>query len=421
MPDLPQWIRNELVSRGVAESIAPALGQTLVFVLVALIAVLANFVAKRIILRALKAFIARTPTRYDDYFLTHNVFDRLSHLAPAMVLHASSAVMFPDSEELRTATEHLAIAYMFLITAIVISSVINALGEIYETFEVARTRPIKSYLQVVKIIVFSIAGVLVVSALTNRSPWGLLSGIGALTAIIILVFRDSILGLVASIQVTANDMVRPGDWIEMPKFGADGDVIEVSLNTVKIRNFDKTISTVPTYALVSETFKNYRGMSETGGRRIKRALYLDQNSVHFASPELLDRLEKIAAIADYVRERRAEVQAYNAEQGFGDDVPVNGRRMTNLGTFRAYVLAYLKRHPKIRQDLTLLVRQLAPGPEGIPLEIYCFTNDPTWALYEGIQADIFDHLLAVASEFELRVFQKPSGRDLEQAFARRAS
>ncbi|MDD9937646.1 MAG: mechanosensitive ion channel [Myxococcales bacterium] len=417
MTELARWIHDQLINLGVGETAAAILDQLVIIALVALVSVLANFVAKRIILRAVRAFIARTPTQWDDYFLHNHVFDRLSHLAPAMVIYGSASTMFPTNETLQGGVQHAAIAYMFVMMAIVADGFLNALGEIYGTFEVSRTRPIKSYLQVIKIIVYLVAGILVISALTDRSPWGLLSGVGALTAVIMLVFKDSILGLVASIQVTAHDMVLPGDWIEMPKYGVDGDVIEVTLNTVKIRNFDKTISTIPTYALVSETFKNWRGMSESGGRRIKRAVFIDQNSVRFATPEMLGRYAQIDAIKDYIADKRAELDKHNAEHGGDPSVPINGRRLTNIGTFRAYVLAYLRTHPKIHQEMTLLVRQLAPGPEGIGIELYCFSNDTAWGNYEDIQSDIFDHLLAAAPEFDLRVFQNPAGADVREALA----
>jgi miniconductance mechanosensitive channel len=232
-----------------------------------------------------------------------------------------------------------------------------------------------------------------------------------MTAVIILVFKDTILGFLASIQLTSNDMVRIGDWVEMPKYGADGDVIDVSLHTVKIRNWDKTITTIPTYALISDSFKNWRGMQESGGRRIKRSMNLDMSSVKFCTPEMLDRYEKYGLIADYVKSRREEIEQWNQEHNVDGSELINGRNMTNIGTFRAYCIAYLKSHPKIRQDMTFLVRHLAPQENGLPIEIYVFSGDQVWANYESIMADIFDHLLAVVPWFELRVFQRPTGYD----------
>ncbi|MFH1569821.1 MAG: mechanosensitive ion channel domain-containing protein, partial [Gemmatimonadota bacterium] len=256
------------------------------------------------------------------------------------------------------------------------------------------------------------------AVLLGRSPWGLLSGVGAVMAVILLVFRDTLLSLVASVQIATNKLVKVGDWIEVPAFGADGDVIDIALHTVKVRNWDKTITTIPTYRLLDSSFKNWQGMFETGGRRIKRALYLDMNTVRFCDDAMLDRYERIELVREYVRERRREVEEHNRARQVDTAEPVNGRRLTNLGTFRAYVVAYLKAHPKVHPDLTFLVRQLAPGEHGLPLEIYVFTSDTAWASYEGIQADIFDHLLASVPEFGLRVYQQPSGRDVAEALAR---
>jgi miniconductance mechanosensitive channel len=254
-----------------------------------------------------------------------------------------------------------------------------------------------------------------ISIIIDKSVLVLLTGLGALTAIILLIFKDSILGLVAGIQLVANDMVRPGDWIEMPKYGADGDVIQITLNTVKIRNWDKTITTIPTYSLISDSFKNWRGMSESGGRRIKRALPIDMTSVKFCTPEMIDRFSRIAMLRDHIERKTKELREYNERNEIDQSVPVNGRRMTNLGTFRAYLVAYLRAHPKIHQDMTFLVRQLPPSDKGLPLEIYVFSNDQVWANYEAIQADIFDHLLASLPEFELRPFQSPTGDDVRNS------
>lgn len=408
-------IEQYLLDHELAPYLATLLAHALVIGIVLLVAAAVNFVAKRILLRAIRGFIARTQTAWDDYFLEHRVFDRLSHLAPAMVIYASAGLAFPDSDQLQSLVRHLAVVYMAVFAAVVVDGVLNGLEAIYSTLEVARTRPIRTYVQMVKILVFLAVGIFVVASLTGRSPWGLLSGLGAMTAILMLVFKDTILGLVASIQLTAHDMVRPGDWIEMSKFGADGNVTEVTLNTVKVRNWDKTITTVPTYALVSESFKNWRGMSESGGRRIKRALWLDQTSVEFCDETTLDRLEKLDLIRDYVRDKRRELKACNVDIDM--TVPGNGRRMTNFGTFRMYVLRYLQAHPKVHKELTLLVRHVDPGPTGIGLEVYCFSNDQVWANYEAIQADIFDHLLAVMPIFGLRVFQSPTGSDVKQALA----
>ncbi len=256
--------------------------------------------------------------------------------------------------------------------------------------------------------------VLIVTTILDKSPLGILSGIGALSAVLLLVFRDTILGLVAGVQLSSNAMIHIGDWIEMPKYGADGDVIDVTLQTVKVQNWDKTITTIPIYSLVSDSFKNWRGMSESGGRRIKRAISIDMRTVKFCTLEMIDRFKRYALIGDYVTRRQAEITAHNAERGLDETDLLSSRRMTNLGTFRAYIAAYLRSHPMINKEMTFLIRHLPPGPTGLPIEIYVFSADKVWANYEGIQADIFDHLLAVIPEFELEVFQQPSGSDIER-------
>ena len=242
----------------------------------------------------------------------------------------------------------------------------------------------------------------------------LLVGMGASAAILMLVFKDTILGLVASGQVSANNMVKPADWIEMPSRKADGTVLEITLNTVKVQNWDRTISTIPTYALVSESFTNWKGMEESDGRRIKRSIYIDMRSVKFCPPELIEKLKRIHFVKDYIEQRSKEIEEYNAKMGFDTTIPVNGRRMTNLGIFRRYLEFYLRNNPKINQGATLMVRQLQPTELGIPIEIYCFSTEKAWVIYEGVQADIFDHVLSVVPEFELRIFQNPSGDDFQR-------
>jgi miniconductance mechanosensitive channel len=279
---------------------------------------------------------------------------------------------------------------------------------------VSKSKPIKGYLQVFKIVLFIIGGIFVVSMLIGRSPVYLLGGLGAFSAVLLLIFRDPILGLVGGIQMSVNDMVRPGDWIVMEKSGADGMVTDISLTTVKVQNWDKTITTIPTYSLVSESFVNWRGMEESGGRRIKRSINIDMNSVKFASPEQLEKLKKIHLVTQYLNDKEKELALYNETNKIDDEVLVNGRRQTNLGVFRAYISAYLKSNPNISQEMTFLVRQLQPGASGIPIEIYVFSKVQAWALYEGIQSDIFDHLLATVPEFGLQVFQNPSGADFRK-------
>jgi miniconductance mechanosensitive channel len=306
------------------------------------------------------------------------------------------------------------LAYVAFTLTLAITSALTAGNSVYEKTEAARDRPLKGIIQVAQIVVWVIGIVLIISALAEESPMTLLAGIGAMTAVLLLVFKDTILGLVASIQLSANDMVRVGDWIEMPAYGADGDVIEVALHTVKVQNWDKTITSIPTHKLIEHSFKNWRGMQESGGRRIKRAFFVDMTSIRFLTPEEIDRLENFSVLQDYIREKRRELEEYNRRYAGEPGVIVNARRLTNVGTLRAYLVGYLGRHPKIHQQMTTIVRQLAPTSEGLPIELYVFTNTTAWVDYEGIQSDIFDHIFSIIPEFGLRVFQGPSGADLRE-------
>jgi len=378
--------------------------------IVLLLAWLLYMVAKKIILRILSSIIRKSQIKWDDVLLKHRVFERLSHLVPALVIYAFAAA-FPQAELF---IQKLCMSYMIIIGLMVVNSLLNTVLDVYRTFEISKQRPIKGYVQVIQIFLYVVAGIFVIATLMGKSPWYFISGLGALTAVLILVFKDSILGLVSSIQLSTNNMVQIGDWIDMPKYGADGDVIDVSLNTVKVQNFDKTITTIPTYALMSDSFKNWRGMSESGGRRIKRAISIDMNSVGFCTNEMLDRFEKFQLITDHIKQKRKEIAEFNKAHDIDTSLLINGRNMTNLGTFRAYIIAYLRNHPKIHNDMTFLVRYLSPAKDGMPVEIYVFSNDQAWANYEAIQADIFDHILAVLPQFDLRVFQNPTGSDFKK-------
>lgn len=386
--------------------------------LVLLVAFVANWVAKRIIVRGLRALAKRTTSDWDDALVRHRVFTRLSQLAPALVLFAAAPVLFPgESEQLfATALSRLANLWMVLAGAVAVSSFFDAVALILSEQPATRDKPIRSYVQVAKIVLWLAVAILAVATLMNKNPWTLLGGLGAMTAVLLLVFKDSILGFVASVRIAANDMLRIGDWVEMPKYGADGDVVDIGLHTVKIQNWDKTISMVPTHTFMTDTFKNWRGMTESGGRRIKRSLLIDMTSVRFLEEDDVERLKKISAIAPYLEQRANEVKLFNEAMEVDPSSVANGRRLTNLGTFRAYIEAYLNQLEPIRKDMTFLVRQLAPTTQGVPMEIYCFSGEQRWTFYEGILGDIFDHLLAVVSEFELRVYQQPSSEDM-RAFA----
>lgn len=379
-----------------------------------LLSILANFIAKKIIVVGLTAITKRTKNTWDDFLIHRKVFHKLSHLAPALVIQFTIGIALYDySPSLTALIEKFTYIYIIAVWMLVINSLLEALHDIYSTLEISRTRPIKGYVQLVKIIVYVLGGIIIIAILINKSPEKILVGMGASAAILMLVFKDTILGLVASIQVSANNMVKPGDWIAMPSRGADGSVLEITLNTVKVQNWDRTISTFPTYALVSESITNWKGMEESDGRRIKRSVYIDMRSVKFCPPELLEKLKRIHLIKDYINQRSNEIEEFNKEMEFDTSMPVNGRRMTNLGIFRIYLESYLKNHPSINAKATCMVRQLQPTEQGIPVELYCFSAEKSWVVYEGVQADIFDHVLSIVPQFELRVFQNPSGDDFQ--------
>ena len=381
--------------------------------IVLIVAVLSDFVFKKIILRIIEKIVKKTKAKWDDVFFERKVFASLSHISPAVIIYLSAG-LFPFAKGI---LERIAVVYLVVVIMIVVIKLLDSVEEIYSNLEIAKERPIKGYIQVLQMVIIIIGSIVIISHLLDKPAWKLLSGIGALTAVILLIFKDSILGFVAGIQIAANRMVKIGDWVEMPKYNADGDVIEISLTTVKVRNFDKTITNIPVYAFISDSFKNWRGMSESGARRIKRAINVDVNTIKICSEEMLEKYKKIEYISEYIGDKMGEVEEYNRMRNIDLNEVSNGRRLTNIGTFREYVLSYLKQHPGIRQDMTLLVRQLNPSENGLPLEIYAFSKDIVWKNYESLQADIFDHLLAILPEFELRAFQNPSGNDFEKIFS----
>lgn len=380
------------------------------WVLVFAAAFLANFFAKKVLVRAVRAIIERTRATWDDVFVQHEVFQKLSHVAPALVFYGAAPLLFPEAGQARYVdlVQRLANAWMILAGGRAANAFLDGIVTLGRREESTRDKPIRSYVQVVKIVLWLAVGILVVATLMQKSPWALLTGLGAMTAIMLLVFKDSILGFIASIQIASNDLVRVGDWVEVPRYGADGDVIDIGLHTAKVQNWDKTVAAVPTPAFLTEGFKNWRGMTESGGRRIKRSLSIDMTSVRFLEEADVERLSKIRLLADYLEERGTEIERWNNERSVDPDAAANGRRLTNLGTLRAYMQAYLEAQPLIADNMTFLVRQLAPGPEGIPLEIYVFSKEQRWVQYEGLISDIFDHLLAVLHEFDLRVYQRPT-------------
>ena len=396
-----------------------------------LVAWILDRVASRYLQRILERIASRTRARWDDHIASRKVIHRLAHVVPALVVYLgigpalgvteAMAAAVSDESLLAawTAVRRLAASWIALALALALSAFLESVNDIYrEIYPDARSRPIKGYLQVVSLVGWIAALVVVASVLAGRSPVVFLSGLGALAAVLMLVFRDTILSLVASIQIASNDMVRIGDWVSMPQANCDGDVIDIALHTVKVQNWDKTISTIPTSRFITESFKNWRGMSESGGRRIKRSLAIDMNSVCFLSDDDIAQLSRRELIHGYMQGAVETIARHNTErsQGNPDKIP-EIRRLTNLGTFRIYVQKYLESHPRTHKEMTLLVRQLAPGPQGVAIEVYCFSNDTAWARYEDFQADIFDHLIAILPEFGLKAYQAPAGTDFARALA----
>lgn len=405
------YIYNQLLEFNMDITWAGYISLIIMVLFILFVCIIANFISKKVVIRVITKIVQNTKFRWDDMLLERKVFHKLSHIVPAIIIYFF-AFAFPES--FQNLIQKVSIAYLIIMGLVIINSALNAMNDIYQTYEVSRTKPIKGYIQVVKIIIITLGIIMVIANLIGKSPLLLLSGIGALSAVFMLVFRDSLLGLVAGIQLSTNDMVQVGDWIEMPKYGADGDIIDISLNTVKVQNFDKTITMIPSYALISDSFINWRGMQTSGGRRIKRSLFIDKNSISFCTEEMINNFKNIHYLSDYVTLRESEIAEYNTRNKINHSNRVNGRALTNIGVFRAYISNYLRHHPGINQDMTLMVRQLAPTENGLPLEIYAFTNDTQWAVYETVQADIFDHLFAVAAEFGIQLFQNPTGNDFKK-------
>jgi len=384
-------------------------------------AIVVHLLVKGIVVKAMQAVARKSSVTWDDALIEHNVIGRLAQIVPGLIIY-SGIPFVPDlPDDVVQLARNVATGYMVLMATLALTALLSAGNAIYSTLPVAKARPLKGFVQLLQIVVWVFGAVLIVSAVLDRSPLLLLSGFGAMTAILLLVFKDTILSLVASVQLTAQDMVRVGDWIEMPQFGADGDVVDVQLHTVKVQNWDKTITTIPTHRLITDSFKNWRGMSQTGARRIKRAIYIDVSSIRFQRPDEIEHFKRFALLKDYIATKETELSEYNASLDTDVDEAANMRRMTNIGSFRAYALNYLRNHPSIHDGMTLIVRQLAPGPDGLPLEFYCFTNTTAWAEYEDIQSDIFDHLLAIVPEFGLRLYQRPAGSDLANLIDRTAT
>ncbi len=412
MDTLEDWIELLLTQAGVSEALAPYLRLFILLIALILVAGILFLFTKHIVIHSLYRLFKRTETTWDDGLADLKVFDNLAHILPAIVVEVFATTIFLDFDEFLPLVIKLTDAYIIIVGLLIVLSFLRFAEHRVSLSPLFSDKPLASYFQLFRIILYIATGILVLSALLGRSPIYFLSAFGAMTAIILLIFKDTILGFVASVQMSANDIVRVGDWVEMPKFNADGDVIAINLNTVKVKNWDKTVTTIPTYYFITDSFKNWRGMHESGGRRIMRSLFINVQTIKFVNPEDRERYKKYYLLTDFIIKRQQEIEHFNTEHNFDTSELINGRRMTNIGVYRHYILSYLKNHKQIRQDMTLLVRQLPIHDRGIPIEIYCFTKTTAWIEYEGIQADIFDHLVAAASFFDLEIFQQPSGSDI---------
>ncbi|WP_324731557.1 mechanosensitive ion channel family protein [Pseudomonas paeninsulae] len=393
--------------------------QTLTFSALLIIAAwLSNWLVKRILVRGLYRLLRQAgDAQWQDF----GIIKRLSNIVPALLLSAGVTAIPGLPETAVAVVRNVCSGFIVLTIALALSALLDIANLLHQRRKDAHLHPIKGYLQVVKIILYVVSSILIIATLIDRSPLILLSGLGAMAAVLMLIFQDTILSLVASVQISSNDIVRVGDWIEMPQLNADGDVIDIALHTVKVQNWDKTITSIPTKRFISDPFKNWRGMQECGGRRIMRNLYLDQTSIGFLNPEEITRLQRVSLLKQYLKNKHSELLSWNSALAEDGQEPANTRRITNIGTFRAYVEHYLRQHPQINQDMTQLVRQLSPTADGLPLQLYCFTNTIAWGSYESTQSDIFDHLLAILPEFGLRVFQHPSGADMRELGRSRAA
>ncbi|MCK4090305.1 mechanosensitive ion channel [Acinetobacter radioresistens] len=374
-----------------------------------LLAALANFVAKQVVVRGLRKLISKMKFANSSIFAEHSVIRRIANIVPAIVIMNGITTVPHLSLKLVTFVQMGAQAFIFLTLALALSELLNIFNLIYQRNPKSKNKPIKGYLQLVKLMLYIVCALMILGTFLKKDVFTLLAGFGAMATVLMLVFQNTILSLVASVQISSYDMVRIGDWIEMPSLNADGDVIDMSLHTVTVQNFDKTFTTIPTNKLITDTFKNWRGMSNAGVRRIKRAIYIDQSTVHFMTNEEQQKLKDFLLLDQYLNIKESEIQKFN--QQLSNQAIYNQRRLTNLGTFRAYIEFYLKQHPGIAQHQTIMVRQLQPTSEGLPLEIYAFSNTTSWVDYEAIQSDIFDHLIAIIGEFGLQVYQAPSGQD----------
>ena len=410
---LNAYLKENLLELGLTTGMVESLVRGGLILLVLLLSWVAHRVSQGPINRSIEKFAHYTIQQWDDILVEKHIVKRILYFIPLILLYVLSSPILTGTSLLPLS--QTLISFLFLIAGMMfLDAMLNALLAIYGKSAIAKEISITPFVQVLKLGLYFVTGILLLSLLLQKTPLYFLSGLGALTAVLMFVFKDVLMGFVAGIQLIANKMVAPKDWIEMPKYGADGDVLEITLTTVKVQNFDNTITTIPTYALINESFKNWRNMNLSGGRRIKRYVNIDLGSIKFCSSEMLEQFKRIQLISQYIQNRQEEILVYNKKHQVDESTLVNGRRLTNIGVFRSYVEAYLRQHPMIHKDMTFLIRQLSPSENGLPIEIYVFCKDTNWTAYEAIQADIFDHILAVVPEFDLLVFQEPSGSDFQK-------
>ncbi len=414
MVSLGSWMNEILIDWGVDPKLANMFDETIIAVLMIGVSIGLDYLCQAIFVGGMKHYTKRAPHQWNTLLMKRRVVHHLIHILPGVLVYFLLPLAFVRGKEILDFSQKICAVYIIAAILFTINGLLLVMLDVYNARDKQKNRPMKGFVQVLQVLLFFIGGIVIIAVLVNKSPMTLFAGLGASAAVLMLVFKDSIMGFVSGIQLSANNMLKVGDWITMPKYGADGTVIEVTLNTVKIRNFDNTITTIPPYLLISDSFQNWQGMQESGGRRVKRSINIDMTSVHFCTPEMLAKYRKIQLLKDYVDETEKVVEEYNKEHHIDNSVLVNGRRQTNLGVFRAYLTNYLKSLPTVNQDLTCMVRQLQPTETGIPLELYFFSANKVWVAYEGIQADVFDHVLAIIPEFDLRVFQNPSGADLHR-------
>ncbi|MDR0940551.1 MAG: mechanosensitive ion channel family protein [Mediterranea sp.] len=407
-------IHDALLAMGMSAQWADIIDNFVILLIIVIVALLANLVCEKIILRGISKLVKRSRATWDDIVFNERVIARASRLVAPVIIYVAIPMAFPDAADqgLLDLLRRLCLIYITVVVIQLINSLLSAIHLVYSAKEKYKDKPLKGLFQTAQVILICLGIILVVSILLDKQVGALLAGLGASAAVLMLVFKDSIMGVVSGIQLTANNMLKVGDWITMPKYGADGTVIEVSLNTVKVQNFDNTIVTIPPYMLVSDSFQNWQGMQDSPGRRVKRSINIDMNSVHFCTPEMLAKFRRIHLLSDYVDSTEKTITAFNEGHHVDNSELVNGRRQTNLGVFRAYLVNYLNNLPTVNHDLTCMVRQLQPTATGIPVELYFFTLNKDWVIYEGIQADVFDHVLAIVPEFGLQIFQNLSGADL---------